>query len=156
MTAKSYWLLYLDPLLAWKPTALQSWDWWMSYWSTRDIRMVQLCHQGEVSYDLKRHQSVLVTEVLDSIGGVVEEAMSLPARLSESAPCWLCVTILPANSRHSCCPLCTDTHSGLMFYNLATAETGMNNSHLSASLYTCKVKINLMDLPHYVKWYERI
>lgn len=41
-----------------------------------------------------------------------------PSEAARAAPRWLCVTILAANSRHSCCPLCTDTHSGLIFYNL--------------------------------------
>ncbi|XP_049450712.1 FAST kinase domain-containing protein 3, mitochondrial-like [Epinephelus fuscoguttatus] len=44
--------------------------------SSGDIEVSQLCHLGEVAYALEGRQSAIVTEVLDSIGGAVEEDVS--------------------------------------------------------------------------------
>ncbi|XP_037646662.1 FAST kinase domain-containing protein 3, mitochondrial-like [Sebastes umbrosus] len=46
--------------------------------SSRDVGVAQLCHLGEVAYALEGRQSAVVPEVLDSIGGAVEEDVVSP------------------------------------------------------------------------------
>ncbi|XP_068428767.1 FAST kinase domain-containing protein 3, mitochondrial-like [Clinocottus analis] len=47
--------------------------------SRRDLRVAQLCHLGEVAYALEGRQSVMVTEVLDSLCGAVKKDVVSPS-----------------------------------------------------------------------------